>query len=1009
MRTLHFPSLAAAVAVMAAAQAPVKVQSPDQQIEVSIAVPQSGPNAGWLTYEVSYRGKAVIAPSRMGLKLEGKPALGEKVTAIEPSATSGADTYELIHGKASRVRHEWRGTILRTESAGGRLEVEVRAYDDGVAFRYRLPEAAGSFAVEREHTQFQAAREGTGYPLILASFRTSYEDSYVALPLSSIKPASLVALPFTFEVPGAAWVSITEAHLENWAGMYLTRPARLTMEAKLAPRLDRPEVAVLGQAPAHSSWRVLIIAAEPYKLLESNLVTSLSPESRLGRPDWVKPGKTSWSWWSGNFAKDVSFKPGMNTDTLKHYIDFSAEAGLEYTLIDAGWSGGAVGQGGGGRDITIWNERVDVPALLEYARSKNVKVWLWTHWTAVDAQMEKAFPLFEKWGVVGVKIDFMDRDDQQMVDFYHRAARKAAEHKLMIDFHGAFKPSGMMRYYPNVLTHEGILGLEYLKWSNRCTADHNTMIPFTRLLAGPLDYTPGGFENVPASEFQPRNVNPTVPTTRAHQMALFVVLESAFQMLADYPGAYRGTKELAVLKEVPAAWDETRGLGGRPGEFATVARRKGQTWYVGTIGASQAREVEIPLGGILGAGSYAGEIWSDAPDAATNPKNTVTTTQTVTQASRLRARLAPAGGHVIVLRAGSATPAQAPLALTSPEVHSDKRVTFRFRAPNAREVLLAREGAPRIPMQKDEQGVWTVTTPPLEPDLYGYTFVADGVSLIDPLNPLMKPNLLNTQSVVHVPGPASLPWELNDVPRGRIHRHPYKSKVVGDDRDYYVYTPPGYDPRAKKLHPVLYLLHGFSDDARAWTDVGRAHVILDNLIAQGKAHPMLVVMPLGYGAPEIVSRTGPPLRDPNLRKRSYDKFREALFTEVLPQVERAYRVAADRNSRAIAGLSMGGAESLYVGLNALDRFAWIGAFSSGGMGQDFNAEFPGLDSKANAKLRLLWIGCGTEDRLMEGNRKLREWLKSRDIRHTAVETPGAHTWMVWRRYLADFVPLLFRP
>jgi len=393
-----------------------------------------------------------------------------------------------------------------------------------------------------------------------------------------------------------------------------------------------------------------MISAEPYQLLESNLVTSLSPESRVGEAKWVKPGKTSWSWWSGNFAKEVSFRPGMNTDTLKHYIDFSAEAGLEYALIDAGWSGGAVSQGGGGRDITTWNQRVDVPALIEYAKSKNVKVWLWAHWTAVDAQMEKAFPLFEQWGVAGVKIDFMDRDDRQMVDFYHRTAKKAAEHRLMIDYHGAFKPAGMMRYYPNVLTHEGILGLEYLKWSNRATAGHNTMIPFTRLLAGPLDYTPGGFENVPASEFEPRNVNPTAPTTRAHQMALYVILESAFQMLADYPGAYRGAKELEFLKEVPVAWDETRGLGGRPGDFATVARRKDKTWYIGTIGASQAREVEIPLSGILSRGRYRAEIWSDAPEAAMNPKNTLKATQAVTPATRLHARLAPAGGHVLVLR-----------------------------------------------------------------------------------------------------------------------------------------------------------------------------------------------------------------------------------------------------------------------------------------------------------------------------------------------------------------------
>ncbi|HEV8038370.1 MAG TPA: alpha/beta hydrolase-fold protein [Bryobacteraceae bacterium] len=350
--------------------------------------------------------------------------------------------------------------------------------------------------------------------------------------------------------------------------------------------------------------------------------------------------------------------------------------------------------------------------------------------------------------------------------------------------------------------------------------------------------------------------------------------------------------------------------------------------------------------------------------------------------------------------------AQPPAPIVSPEVHADKTVTFRFRDPNAKEVFVSREGAAKLPMQKDEQGVWSVTTDPLEPDFYGYSFVADGVSLIDPSNSLMKPNLLNADSEVHVPGPNSLAWEINDVPHGEVHHHFYRSAVVGDDRDYFVYTPPGYDPSAKKMYPVLYLLHGFSDDASGWTAVGRANVILDNLIAQGKAKPMIIVMTLGYGAPEIVSRTG--MRTPGLRERNMTRFRDALFTEVIPQVEKEYHATKDRNARAIAGLSMGGAESLYVGLNALDRFGWVGAFSAGGLSDDLAATFPALDSKANSELHLLWIACGTDDRLIAANRKFREWLKSKDIRATEIETPGAHTWMVWRRNLSVFAPLLFQ-
>jgi len=322
--------------------------------------------------------------------------------------------------------------------------------------------------------------------------------------------------------------------------------------------------------------------------------------------------------------------------------------------------------------------------------------------------------------------------------------------------------------------------------------------------------------------------------------------------------------------------------------------------------------------------------------------------------------------------------------------------------------MLAREGASTIAMDKNEEGIWSITTNPLEPDIYGYAFVADGVNLFDPSNPVMKSNLIYTQSLLYVPGPASLPWELNDVPHGIVHHHRYKSGVAGDNRDFYVYTPPGYDPLAERKYPVLYLLHGFSDDASAWTAVGRAELILDNLIAEKKARPMIVVMPLGYGAPEIVSRTGQGLRNGDLRNRNYERFREALLTEVIPHVEKSYRIDADRDSRAIAGLSMGGAESLITGLNALGRFAWIGAFSSGGLDEDFDSQFPSLSSEANKQLKLLWIACGKEDFLIGANRRLNSWLDSKGVQHAYIETAGSHAWMVWRRNLATLVRLLFQ-
>jgi enterochelin esterase family protein len=368
---------------------------------------------------------------------------------------------------------------------------------------------------------------------------------------------------------------------------------------------------------------------------------------------------------------------------------------------------------------------------------------------------------------------------------------------------------------------------------------------------------------------------------------------------------------------------------------------------------------------------------------------------------------------VIVLTAAPALaqppaspPPSPPPPVISPEVHADRTVTFRLRAPNAKEVSVQRDVGARLAMQKDDQGVWSVTSEPLEPDIYGYSFSVDGVTHFDPSNPAPVPNYLYTASSLHVPGP-SLPWEEGDVPRGAVHHHFHHSSVVGDNRDFYVYTPPGYDAKAAKPYPVLYLLHGFSDDARGWTAVGRANVILDNLIASGRARPMLVVMPFGYGAPEILSKTGPQFRDVSLRQRNQRDFRETLLRDVMPMVEKLYRAATDRESRAVAGLSMGGGESLDIGLNARDRFAWVGAFSSA-VPDDADAAFPGLDANTKPPLRLLWIACGSEDFLTAANHKFWDWLQARRVPFTKVETPGGHTWPVWRRNLAAFAQLIFK-
>jgi len=346
--------------------------------------------------------------------------------------------------------------------------------------------------------------------------------------------------------------------------------------------------------------------------------------------------------------------------------------------------------------------------------------------------------------------------------------------------------------------------------------------------------------------------------------------------------------------------------------------------------------------------------------------------------------------------------------IVSPEVQSDGKVTFRLRAPDAKEVLLHCEGVSETNMQKQENGIWSLRTEPLEPDIYSYSFQVDGCRVIDPNNALLKYNLLNTDSQVHVPGPSTLPWELNDVPHGQLHRHFFKSAIAGDDRDFYVYTPPGYEPAVRKRYPVLYLLHGYSDDASAWTSVGLANVILDNLIARKQAVPMLIVMPLGYGTMEVIRGGWGGVRNRELWTENIDKFRQSLLTEVMPQVEKIYHTVPDAKARAIAGLSMGGTESLLTGLNTLERFGWVAGFSSGGLGTNYPAEFPNLTRNAGANLRLLWIACGEQDGLLKSNLQFVEWLKSQNVRYTWIQTPGQHSFRVWRRNLAQFSPLLFR-
>ncbi len=661
-------TLVLAIHSFAAEKAPdtrLRVASPDGQI---VFILSDGPHtramdpaSDDLRYAVDFHGKWLMDESAMGLKIEGQTPLGPGMKQVSVRNSQHDETYTIPVGKTSSVRDRYNSALVDlADDRDRKLTVEVRAFDDGVAFRYILPKQSSMEEVRIEHelTQFVYNKDATLYPLILDGFQSSYEDEYQVRQVSGVHRDWLIGLPLLGEVPGVGWVAVTEAGIDNYAGMYLRKDKPVFgLGAELAPRIaetgsGQPGIAVEGQAPVTTPWRVLMIGDTPGRLVESNIVLNLNPPSKIADTTWIRAGKSAWDWWSGEAAPNLAasgVKPGMNTATMKHYIDFASESGFRYMLIDAGW---ALANRTGPddyaavADITRVTPEIDMPELLRYAKQKNVGIWLWSHWTSVDKYMDKAFPLFEQWGIAGVKIDFMNRDDQQMVNWYRRVVAAAAQHHLMIDFHGAYKPDGLRRTYPNLITREGVMGKEYLKWSARTSPLHNTTLPFTRMLAGPLDYTPGAFGNSNRENFIPRNVMPMGLGTRAHELALYVVLESPLQMVSDYPEHYAGQHDFEFIKQVPTTWDEIRVLDGTPREFISLARRSGKDWYIGSITNWDPRDVKVPLK-FLGEGKYIAEIYADASDAGKEATHTTFTKKRVDRNTVLDVHMVSGGGNAI--------------------------------------------------------------------------------------------------------------------------------------------------------------------------------------------------------------------------------------------------------------------------------------------------------------------------------------------------------------------------
>lgn len=522
MRNLIQSALPAAalllsLSVIPAVAQPLRVQSPTARTQVEFTLSEGGVP----TYRVLYRNKVVLDDAPLGLDLGRNNKLGHGMTVQGSSSEDHDSRVTLTVGKTRQARDHYRQLRVQlVDAAQHRLEIELRAYDDGVALRYVLPKA-GKLEIRNELTSFAFPRDYPCWTLNLGRFGTSHEGEYDAIAASKLRPHNLLELPLVCQTDAqGTTLAIGEANLRDYAGLYLTGRADggLGVSAKLSPRLDQPALAVSIDAQGRdfaTPWRVIMLGDTPASLIDSNLITLLNPPPAFDA-SWVRPGKSAWDWWSGSLASGVA-QPGMNTATIQRYIDHAHQLKLEYMLIDDGWYHGSTGDGQYNSDADIRRpvEQLDLPGLVTYGRQRGVGLWLWAHWRALDAHMDEALAWYQQLGIKGIKVDFMDRDDQQMVDFYHRLLAKAAEHKLLVDLHGAYHPTGLIRTYPNYLTQEGVLGAEYNKWTTRITATHNLTLPFTRMLLGPMDYTPGGFRNVRPAAFKPQHIAPQVMTTRA--------------------------------------------------------------------------------------------------------------------------------------------------------------------------------------------------------------------------------------------------------------------------------------------------------------------------------------------------------------------------------------------------------------------------------------------------------------------------------------------------------------
>ncbi len=621
------------------------VSSPSKRAEVHLRI------ADKAYYSVFFDKKTIVSESPISLNVKEIPAgnlqisnqntrnVNQRVTAVVP---------------VKRLQIKDNFNELKLTFANG-LGLIWRVYDNGAAYRW-TSDLKGQITIENEQAEINLNPQDTVfYPEEDEGFYSHNERKYIKYKTSEIGE-KIASSPALIDSQAGVKLWISEADLYDYAGMWFRGTSGNGLKA-VFPNYPTKEVAIrdrdvkvaeradyIAQTAGKREfpWRILVIAERDIDLINNQLVFLLSEDTK-DNFSWVKPGKVPWDWWNANNIYGVDFKSGVNTETYKYYVDFAAKYGLEYLILDEGWSKTD--------DLLTLNPDVDLPELLAYAKKKNVGIVLWVLWTSLDKQWTQAFDQFEKWGVKGIKVDFMQRDDQKMVNFYERTARETAKRKMLVDFHGAYKPTGMNRKFPNVISYEGVKGLENSKWSKDITPEHDLTLPFIRMVAGPMDFTPGAMINAQPLDFQINFGRPMSQGTRCHQLAMYVVYESPLQMLADNPSNYlREPEAMEFLSNVPTVWNETIPIDGKIGEYIVIARQTAKKeWFIGAMNAGAAKEITLDLS-FLDGGRYQATIWQDGMNANRFAQDFKKTSQIVKKGDKVKINLANNGGWVTVLR-----------------------------------------------------------------------------------------------------------------------------------------------------------------------------------------------------------------------------------------------------------------------------------------------------------------------------------------------------------------------